>query len=211
MIRIFGAKAPRDVLKGVIRDLRPVWLLEELGVPFERIALDPTTGENKSPEYLKLNPTGKVPTLVDGDTVLFESAAICEYLAEKYRQFMPLIGTPAHSQFRQWNYWVLTNIDPQFGRIYSADFFLDPGVVSEGVRTMALEILPRFFTPLDERLSRQAHIVDEQMMLPDMHLTCGLYSVRHTSVLNDYPNIRRHYEKCISRPAFQRALSVNGL
>ena len=66
------------------RSIRPRWLLEELGVPYEVERLSLSAGDHKKPEYLKLNPNGQVPTLVDGDLALWESAAICQYLAARH-------------------------------------------------------------------------------------------------------------------------------
>ena len=124
-LKIYGAKAFRPELKGVIRDLRPIWMLEELGLKYERISLDPQKGENKTPEYLKLNPTGKVPTLQDGDFTIFESAAICQYLAEKNGRLVPAKGTPDYFTCLQWCYFAVTNIEPQCGRVFAADFFYE--------------------------------------------------------------------------------------
>lgn len=211
MVRLYGAKAFKEQLKGAIRDLRPAWVLNELNLPYERIALDPVKGENKTPEYLKLNPTGKVPTLVDGDFVLFESAAICEYLAEKHGRLIPKPGTNENYKCRQWNYWVATNVEPLCGRIFGADFFLDPGATTDEIRKMAVESLPRFTTTLNTMLAQQNFIMGSEFMLPDIFLTCALYTLRHTPIIRDYPNLLRHYETCMARPAFQKALSQNGL
>lgn len=210
MIKLYGAKAFKEELKGAIRDIRPAWLLNELELPFERISLDPTKGENKTPEYLSLNPTGKVPTLVDGEFSIFESAAICEYLAEKHNRFMPKPGTPEYYQCKQWNYWVATNIEPLCSRIFGADFFMEQGQTTSEIRKAALETLPRFLTPLNLMLAQQPYFMGTEFMLPDIFLTCALHTLRHTSVMSEYSNVKRHYQLCLSRPACQKALSSNG-
>jgi glutathione S-transferase len=86
------------------------WLLAELGVEYETKAVDILGGENKSEAFLKMNPNGKVPVLVDGDFTLFESFAINAYLAEKHRP--ELLGTSLeqHALVYQWNAWVLANL-----------------------------------------------------------------------------------------------------
>lgn len=210
MIKLYGAKAFTGVLIGVIRDLRPAWLLEELGVPYERISLDPTKDENKTPEYLKINPTGKVPALVDGAVTLFESAAIVEYLAEKHGRFVPAVGSAEHYQCRQWNYWVVSNIEPQCGRIFGADFFFDKGETTDQIRSMAMEILPRFLKPLNERLGTHQFMLGSEFSVTDVILNTALVSIKHTPILNDYPNIKRYWDECTSRPAYVRASSQNG-
>src|SRR5262245_36881144 len=83
------------------RSIRPRWMLEEIGVPYEVVRLNIQAGDQKKPEYLKKNPNGTVPTLVDGDVALFESAAICQYLADKFpeKRLAPPLGTPARGLY----------------------------------------------------------------------------------------------------------------
>jgi glutathione S-transferase len=69
---------------GPTRSLRTLWGLRELGLEFELVPVNIPAGENREPDFLRLNPAGKLPVLVDGDLVLTESAAIVLYLAEKY-------------------------------------------------------------------------------------------------------------------------------
>ena len=89
MLKLFGVKPALKELKGITRDIRVGWVLEELDLKYEYIALDPKKGEMQTPEYFKLNPTGKVPTLSDGEFSIFESSAICSYLAHKEKKLIP--------------------------------------------------------------------------------------------------------------------------
>ena len=73
-ITVYGLKAFFAEQKGTIREIRPVWALEEIGKPYTLTILDPKAKEHKSEDFLKLNPFGKVPTIRDGDFSLFESA-----------------------------------------------------------------------------------------------------------------------------------------
>ena len=66
------------------RSFSAIWLMEETGLPYERVLTDITTGAQKAPEYLEINPMGKVPALKDGDAALGEAAAICAYIADRY-------------------------------------------------------------------------------------------------------------------------------
>ena len=82
-------------------------LLEELGAPFELVHVDRGARAHKSAEYLKLNPNGLIPVLVDGDLVLYETAAICLHLADRYgaAQFAPAVGTAERAHFYKWLIW----------------------------------------------------------------------------------------------------------
>jgi glutathione S-transferase len=208
---VYGAKAFIDILKGVIRDVRVTWLLEELGAPYERVVLDPEKEENKTPEYLALNPTGKVPTLVDESITLFESAAICEYLAEKHQKFIPKHGTPEYWKSRQWSYWLVSNLEPQTGRIFACDFFYDQNETTSEIRGLALNVLPRFLSVLESRLATHKFMLGEEFSVADILLTTNLQSIQHTPILGDYPSVKKYYENCTARPAFQKARSQNGL
>ena len=71
------------------RSFSALWLMEEVGEPYERVLIDITTGAQKKPDYLAINPMGKVPALVDGDVSMAESAAICAYVAERHHDNAP--------------------------------------------------------------------------------------------------------------------------
>lgn len=86
------------------RSDRVRWLMEELQVPYENNMLDRSKNELKSESYLKLNPMGRVPTLIDQDTVIYESVGICLYLADKYKKISlaPDVNSPERAAYLQW-------------------------------------------------------------------------------------------------------------
>ena len=88
----------------------PHILLEELGVPYERVLVDREHGALDSPAYRALNPNGLIPVLVDGELVLYETAAICLHLSDTHPQanLMPALGTAGRAQAYKWLMW-LTN------------------------------------------------------------------------------------------------------
>src|SRR5687767_5881522 len=91
---------------------RCYWTLEELGLSYERVKIDMRSKEHKSPSYLNLNPNGKVPVMVDDDFVLWESAAINSYLAEKHRP--ELLGRTLQERalVQQWTLWAMVDLQP---------------------------------------------------------------------------------------------------
>ncbi len=86
------------------RASRPRWLLEELEVPYELVKLDLSKQESRTPAYVALHPFGEVPVLVDGDVTLFESSAICLYLADRFpeKRLAPSLGSPDRGPYLQW-------------------------------------------------------------------------------------------------------------
>src|SRR5882672_2065677 len=100
------------------RSIRVRWTLQELGVPFEAVTVNMIAGENRSPAFLKINPAGRLPVLVDGDLVLTESVAIVLYLAEKYanKRLIPSdLGQKA--KLNQWLLFAATELEQPLWRI----------------------------------------------------------------------------------------------
>ena len=83
------------------RSFSALWLLEETGQPYERVLIDIRTGAQRSPDYLAINPMGKVPALRDGEATLAEAAAICAYVAERYPEarLAPPLGSPLRAKY----------------------------------------------------------------------------------------------------------------
>lgn len=90
------------------------WMLQELGIPFDVKLLDIRSGEGQAPEYLALNPLGKVPTIVHGDTIVTEAAAICSYLADLYPDagLAPALDDPKRGDYLRWLFFSPSTIEP---------------------------------------------------------------------------------------------------
>src|SRR6266481_7332948 len=128
------------------RSIRARWTLQELGVGFESVTVNMITGEHRRPEFLKINPAGKLPVLVDGDLVLTESVAIVLYLADKYPEngLLPADLT-GRAQVNRWLLFAATELEQPLWRIsrhtalYPEDKRLpgDVALASEEFRAMA--------------------------------------------------------------------------
>jgi len=94
----------------------PHLVLSEMGVDFELVLVDRKSNEQKSPEYLLLNPSGRIPTLADENTIIFESAAICLYLCEKHPELglIPVAGSAERAKFYQWLFYLNSTLQPEF-------------------------------------------------------------------------------------------------
>src|SRR5258708_18039374 len=103
------------------RSFSAIWLLEEAGLPYERVLTDITTGAQKAPEFLAINPMGKVPALRDGDAALGEAAAICAYLADRYPQtkLAPDTSDPLRATYLQWLFFSPGCIEPALMQIFT--------------------------------------------------------------------------------------------
>ena len=109
--------------------MTPHLVLEELGVPFELKLVDRANNAHKSPAYLKMNPNGLIPVLVDGDLVLYEAAAIVLHLVDTHRAagLAPAIGTAERAHFYKWLVWCAASLVPQFQIYFYTERYLAPG------------------------------------------------------------------------------------
>ena len=107
----------------------PHVLLQELGVPFQLRLVDRDRDEHKEPAYLKLNPNGLMPVLVDGDLVLYETAAICLHLADTHPEagLMPPLGSAERAHAYKWLMWLTNTLQPTVITYYYPDRFVAPG------------------------------------------------------------------------------------
>jgi glutathione S-transferase len=182
MIKLYGGARSRA---SIVR-----WYLEELGVPYEFILLDMSTGEHHQPDFLKLNPFGKVPTIVDGDFVLFESGAILLYLDRKYGgKELSVQQQAIQSQ------WIL------FG-----NSTLATGIFTE---TSRAKELPRLMTPLNELLSNHQYILGDEFSVIDVAVGSILYYIPLMLKLDlsAYPAVVNYIQALSDRPACKIGMS----
>jgi len=190
------------------RAVRPRWLLEEIGVPYELARLDLSAGEYKRPEYLAINPNGTVPTLIDGELTLFESAAICEYLADRFpeAQLAPAFGTPDRGRYYQWMHYSMTSIDVPVISIFHHAIFKPE---HERVRAIAEENRERLAAALsvvDQALAGRTYILGERFGAVDVMMGSGLIWAHGMRLIPRERGLTLAYvARLTQRPAFQRA------
>lgn len=169
------------------------WYLEELGVPYEFIMLDMQAGEHRQPAFLAINPTGKVPAIVDGDFQLWESGAILFYLAQKYGNMPPSIEEQAKI-----NQWIL------FGNAT-----LGPGIFVEANREREM---PKLMTALNQILEKQPFLLGDEFSVADVAVGSILAYIPLMLKLDlsDYPAVVDYTKRLAERPAFQKAMAGRG-
>ncbi len=190
------------------RAVRPRWVLEEIGAPYDLVRLDLATGEQKRSEYLAVNPNGAVPALVDGDTTLFESAAICEYLADKYpeRRLAPTVGTAARGLYYQWIHFTMSSLDPTVIALFHHTSFLPEAervaAIAEDSRRRATAAL----AVLEPALEGRAHILGEDFSVADVVLGSTLVWARGLGLIGSERRATAGYlARLMARSAYARA------
>jgi glutathione S-transferase len=213
MIKLYAAKAPWEFLKGVIRDLRPTWLLEEMGIPYERVLLDPMKGETKSPSYLGVNPFGKIPSIDDDGFLLSQSAVVCEYLADKYGKLIPPAGTQDRFKHNQWMFFAMSDIEPRTVAILRARNFLgaDESEQAKWLEADAKKTLKFFFGILDQELSKKEYLMGSEFQVADLMLTAVMSIIWKDPLFDEFANLKGYLAKNMARPAFKKAFEMNGI
>ncbi len=185
------------------RSFTTLWLMEETDEPYERVLTDISTGANKTPDYLAINPMGKVPALADGDAVMAESAAICTYVADRYPQakLAPPIGDPRRAKYLQWMFFAPSCIEPA---ILQAYLKLEIPAVSAawGSTTQTFDVL-------DQALEKGPWLLGDDFSAADVAIGAGInYAIRMFKMVPTRPNFDRYLDACAARPAFQTAAKL---
>ena len=193
-------------------------VLEELGVPFTLKLVDRTNAAHKSPEYLRLNPNGLIPVLVDGDLVLYETVAICLHLADTHREanLAPPLGTPERAHFYKWFIWCSNTLQAMLMHYFYGERLVDEGDESAAkqVKTHAEARIGGMLDQLDAQLASHG----EQWLLgstytavdPLAMLMCR-WTRGFARPARSLPNLGPYLQRMLARPAVQRAFATEKL
>src|SRR4030095_15836170 len=157
------------------RAIRARWTLQELGLDFEPITVNLLASENRRPEFLKVNPAGKIPVLVDGDTVLTESVAIALYLAEKYpeRDLLPA-DLEQRAQVHRWLLFAVTELEQPLWRITRHTWLYPEHQRLPGDVPLAREEFKAMAAVLEAHMQGRRFVVGDSVTVADLILAYTL-------------------------------------
>ena len=186
------------------RATRCLWMLEETGEPYELVQTSVRTDDLQSPAYLQLNPNARIPTLVDGEVVLWESMAINLYLAQR-RGPMCSGSAAVLGLAAQWSFWAVLEteallLDLLSHSILLAEHVRDPSHVERDTL-----LLQKPLTVLNGALNGRDYLAGENFTVADLNVA-SLLAWGKISRLNfsRHANVARWLEKCLARPAYRR-------
>ena len=194
--------------------LLPHMMLREIGAPFELRLVDRSQNAQKSAEYLRLNPNGRIPVLVDGDLVLFEAAAVALHLADRFPEagLAPALGTTERAEFYKWMIHLSNTPQAEYRAwFYPHEHAADEAAVPS-VKQAAGERLNRMFDVISSQLGSKTWLVDDRFSAAALFL---FMLIRWGRLMprppRSIPNLNALAERVVARPAVQEALRVEGI
>lgn len=183
------------------RSIRVRWTLQELGLEFESVPVNMIAGEHRSPEFLKINPAGKLPVLVDGELVLTESVAIVLYLAEKYSD-KGLVPTNLgqRAQLNRWLLFAATELEQPLWRIARHTTLYPEDRRLPGDMVLAREEFGAMADVLEEHMSGRQFVVGDTVTVADFVVAYTLDWANEVRLLDDFPELQAYMERMYARP-----------
>ena len=187
---------------GPTRSLRALWGLKELDVDFEFVPVNLLRGEHKYPDFLRLNPAGKVPVLVDGDIVIPESAAIILYLADKYpeKRLMPE-ELKARAQVYRWTLFAVTELEQPLWRISKHTAIYPENKRLPADIALAKEEFLAMAAILDAHLDGRRFIVGNSITAADCVTAYLIDWADELKLIGDFPRLSAYLEGMYARPS----------
>lgn len=195
-------------------NLLPHMLLREIGVPFALKLVDREVGAHEQPDYLALNPSGRIPVLVDGDRVIFETAAIVLYLVERFPEagLAPPVGSPQWITFVRWLIHLTNTPQPEFRAFFYPDHYVDDPAAVASVNRRSAERLTAMFDVIAVQLGEGPWLLGDQLSAADFFLLMLVRwgrSMPHPP--RDVPALAAHAARLLARPAVLATFEAEGL
>ena len=201
MLKFYYSLAPNP--------MKVALFLEETGIEYEAIPVDTRKGEQFAPEFSKLNPNNKVPVIVDGEAVVFDSNAILLYLGETTGRFMPANTPAARGQMLSWMMFIASGVGPYSGQaVHFRHFAPEPKEYAVGRYLFEAK---RHFGILDAHLADRAFMMGDEYTIVDMALWgwCRMVPfVIGEDAWQTMPHLKRWFDGVHARPAAVRALAL---
>lgn len=200
-------------------NMAPHFMLEDIGAEFQLRRLARETSEHKGAAYLKLNPCGRIPTLIDSngpgdDLVIFEAAAICLHLADAHPEanLAPALGTPERAHLYQWLMFLTNTIQADvLAYAYPDRHTTDPDG-APAVKAAAEKRLIDMFAIVDSRLEGRDYLLGTQFSLADYYLLMLTRWGRNLATPpRDLPHLEASVARTLARPAVGRAIATEGI
>jgi glutathione S-transferase len=199
-LRIYGVARTRA--------FRALWIAEELGLPYQHLPIEIGEAGARTPEFLAINPNGRLPVIVDDGFVLFESLAITLYLAKKHAAGTLYPGT-SHGEALawQWSFWAIGEVDRGVNIWSLHAVRLPPEERNAALRDEALKVIAAPFRVLDAALAKTPYLIGDDFTVADLNVA-AVISRAVDMDLSHVPHLKAWLNRCLERPAARRALAL---
>ncbi len=190
------------------RAFRALWVAKELGLDYQHLPIEIGDDGAKSAEFLAINPNGRLPVIVDGDFVLFESLAITLYLAKKHSAGKLYPATlEGEALAWQWSLWAVTEVDRGVNIWSLHAVRLPPEERNAALREEALKVIASPFKVLDAAVAKQPYLLGNDFTVADLNVA-AVISRAVDMDLSEWPHLKDWLTRCLDRPAAQEALAL---
>ncbi|MEM7439849.1 MAG: glutathione S-transferase family protein [Pseudomonadota bacterium] len=191
------------------RSIRPLWLLEEMGLPYELVSMRYSGKYFASDEYRAINPMGKIPALYDGDALIIESIAIMEYLLQRHgpSELSVASSDPEYATYLQW----LHMAESGFANYVAVSFGHSTGIerykVSEDFDKYCRFQVTKGLDMLEALLADREYVLKRGFSAADISLGYSLFFAKTCIKAEFGPNVKAYFKTLCTRPAFQKAMA----
>ncbi len=190
------------------RAFRALWIAEEVGLDYEHLPIEIGDAGARAPEFLRLNPNGRLPFIDDNGFVLFESLAITLYLAKKHSNGKLYPGTlEGEARAWQWSLWAVTEVDRGVNIWSLHAVRLPPAERDADKRNEALKVLAPPFKVLDAAVAKQDYLLGSEFTVADLNVA-AVISRAVDMDLAAVPNLKAWLMRCLDRPAARKTLAL---
>jgi glutathione S-transferase len=206
MLKLYGIKGSRAI--------RVMWLCRELGLEYDQVKVNFADEKTKTPEFLAINPSGKIPTIDDDGFGLWESMAINIYLAKKHNSTLLPKDLQGEALTLQWSFWVMSEIEKPllnvllqratFKDAEAEKYFRQRNPKSPELEKAGVEALQKPLAVLEKHLANRPYLLGKDFTLADLNVASVMvWAVRSNLDMAAFPKAKQWLDTCLARPASQ--------
>jgi glutathione S-transferase len=203
MLKVYGFSKVNAVARGNTRDLRVLWALEEMELPFELVGMDHPAHELNTDAYRRLSPFEQIPAIEDDGLVLSESAAIVLYLARRTGKLIPG-DRDGEAQVVRWCFAALNSVEPPLLSLMLIDWAKDDGCGKYRENTAAWA--NRRLSELERWLDRREYVAIDDFTVADILMSHVLDAIKDPELTALHPRVTSYRDRCLARPAWKRTI-----
>jgi glutathione S-transferase len=206
MLKLYGFSKVNAGARGHTRDLRVLWAIEEMQLPFEIAGMDHPAHDLNTDAYRRLSPFEQIPSIDDDGLVLSESAAILVHLAKKSGRLMPN-DSVGEAQVLRWCFAAMNTVEPPMLALMVLDWTADGSCGKH--REFLVGWVHRVLTNLERWLTDREFVATEAFTIADILMAHVLFSgIKDQALMAPYAGLAAYRDRCLARPAWKRTLEA---